>query len=117
MELKEYFSVESEFLKTISENEKKFLSKTRVQGSLNLTPELLLTKNFILEYCYNSAYENNFLYLDVIFRNKSDIFIYLSKKDISELNYQTMIYFEPNKLEETKFFIKNLLKLKENNGN
>lgn len=117
MELKEYFPKEDEFLKSIFENEKKFLSKTRIKGSLSITPELLLTKNFTLEYCHIQTYENNFLYLDSIFRNKSDLFIYLSKKDIAELNYQTMIYFEPNKLEETKFFIKNLLKLKENNGN
>ena len=117
MEPKEYFNIEKDFLKTIFENEKKFLSKTRIQGSLSLTPELLLTKNFILEYCYTRVYENNILYLDAIFRNKSDLFIYLSKKDIAELSYQTMIYFEQNKLEETKFFIKNLLKLKENNGN
>ena len=63
MEPKEYFNIEKDFLKTIFENEKKFLSKTRIQGSLSLTPELLLTKNFILEYCYTRVYENNILYL------------------------------------------------------
>ena len=74
--------------------------------------ELLLEKNFTLEYCNIVTYENGFSYIDAIFKNKSDIFIYLSKRDIIETGYQTMVYFEPTKLEETKFFIKNLLKLK-----
>lgn len=112
MENNEYFTKEQEFLDFIFENEKKFLSKTKIQGVLNLTPELLLSKNFILEYCDIKTYENEFSFTDAIFRNKSDIFIYLSKRDVSELNYRIMMFFEPQKLEETKFFIKNLLKLK-----
>jgi hypothetical protein len=50
--------------------------------------------------------------MDTIFRNKSDIFIYLSKKETNEVGYETMIYFDPERLEEIKFFIKNLIKLK-----
>jgi NDP-sugar pyrophosphorylase family protein len=112
MENKEYFGKEEEFLNHIFKNENKFLSKTKIEGVLNLNPELLLEKNFILEYCDIKTYEDKFSFTDGIFRNKSDIFIYLSKRTNTEMNYQTMIYFEPQKLEETKFFIKNLLKLK-----
>ena len=45
------------------------------------------------------------------------MFVYLSRKDNLETYYQIKVYFEPDKIEETKFFIKNLLKLKENDGN
>ena len=31
----------------------------------------------------------------------------LSKKETNEVGYQTMIYFDPERLEEIKFFIKN----------
>jgi hypothetical protein len=112
MNNKEYFDKEKEFLKLIYDKHGVLLSKSRIQGELNISPELLLEKNFILEYCDLTTYENGFSYTDAIFKNKSDFFIYLSKRNNTEMNYQTMIYFEPNKLEETKFFIKNLIKLK-----
>ena len=108
----EYFEKENDFLKSLYDKEGKFLSKIKIEGTLLLTPELLLEKKFILEYCDIFAYENGISYVDAIFRNKSDFFIYLSKRDSIEKGYQTMIYFEPLKLEEVKFFIKNLTKLK-----
>jgi hypothetical protein len=112
MDKKDYFGKEDEFLKSIYDKEGKLLSKNRIQGTLNLTPELLLEKNYKIEYCDMLTYENGFFYTDTIFRNKSDIFIYLSKKETNEVGYQTMIYFDPERLEEIKFFIKNLIKLK-----
>jgi hypothetical protein len=55
------------------------------------------------------------LYYDAFFKNKSDLYIYLSKKDIRDSEYKITIYFEPKNIEETKFFIKNLMKLKDGN--
>lgn len=112
MTRKEYFEKEESFLKSIYDKEGILLSKIKIEGSLLLTPELLIEKNFVLEYCDISAYDNGLSYIDAIFRNKSDIFIYLSKKDSIEKGYQIMIYFNPQNLEEVKFFIKSLLKLK-----
>jgi hypothetical protein len=112
MTKKEYFDNEKDFLKLIYDKHGILLSKNRIEGELKISPELLLEKNFTLEYCNIVTYENGFSYIDAIFKNKSDIFIYLSKRDIIETGYQTMVYFEPTKLEETKFFIKNLIRMK-----
>jgi hypothetical protein len=46
MDKKDYFGKEDEFLKSIYDKEGKLLSKNRIQGTLNLTPELLIEKNF-----------------------------------------------------------------------
>jgi hypothetical protein len=112
MTRKDYFEKEESFLKLIYDKEGVLLSKIKIEGTLLLTPELLIEKNFILEYCDIFAYENGLSYVDAIFRNKSNIFIYLSKRDSIEKGYQTMIYFNPQNLEEVKFFIKSLLKIK-----
>lgn len=112
MTRKDYFEKEESFLKLIYDKEGVLLSKIKIEGTLLLTPELLIEKNFILEYCDILAYENGLSYVDAIFRNKSNIFIYLSKRDSIEKGYQTMIYFNPQNLEEVKFFIKSLLKIK-----
>lgn len=109
---KELFDKETEFLKSIYDKEGKILSKNRIQGHLNVTPEILLEKKYKPEYLNMYTYDNGVSFIDAIFRNKSDIFIYLSKKIAVDSGYQIMIYFEPEKLEETKFFVKNLIKLK-----
>ena len=70
--------------------------------------KVLKEKNYILEYCDLTNYDNGFLYYDAIFQNKSGLYVYLSRRSITEKSYQIMIYFDPEKLEETKFFIKNL---------
>ena len=115
MEKKDYFEKENEFLTMLYERESKLYSKNRIFATLNITPEVLKEKNYILEYCDLANYDNGFLYYDAIFQNKSGLYVYLSRRSITEKSYQIMIYFDPEKLEETKFFIKNLLKLK--NGN
>jgi len=112
---KEYFEKEKEFLDLIYKNEGKLYSKSRIYGNIKVTPEILIDKKYILEYCDFNMYEEGSVFTDAIFKNKSDMFIYLSRKDVQETYYQIKVYFEPEKLEEAKFFIKNLLKLK--NGN
>jgi hypothetical protein len=112
MSKKDYFEKEKEFLKNVYDKEGKFLSKSVIEGSINLTPEILLEKNFVLTYCDFSMFDDGIFYYDSIFKNKSDIYIYLSKKDTIEKYYKINLYFEPEKLEEIKFFIKNIIKLK-----
>lgn len=115
MERKEFFEKEGDILKWLYEQEGTLLSKCAVDGKLNITPELLLTKNFLLIYSDSVIFDNGFLYYDAFFKNKSDLYIYLSKKDIRDSEYKITIYFEPKNIEETKFFIKNLMKLKDGN--
>jgi hypothetical protein len=117
MESKKYFEKEEEFLKLLYEKEGKLYSKSRIFANVKITPELLIEKNFTLEYCDINMYNEGLIFTDAILKNKSDMFIYLSRKDSNETYYQIKVYFEPEKIEETKFFIKNLLKLKENDGN
>jgi hypothetical protein len=117
MEPKKFFEKEDEFLKLLYDREGKLYSKSRIFPNVKISPELLMEKNFTLEYCDFNMYEDGLIFTDAILKNKSGIFVYLSRKDGMETYYQIMVYFEPDKIEETKFFIKNLLKLKENDGN
>jgi len=117
MESKKFFEKEDEFLKLLYEKEGKLYSKSRVFAKVKISPELLIEKKFTLEYCDINMYEDGLTYTDAILKNKSGIFVYLSRKDGMETFYQIKVYFEPDKIEETKFFIKNLLKLKESDGN
>lgn len=117
MERQNYFEKEEDFLKTLFERDKVVYSSISVLTPLKLTPELLLEKNFTIEHCSIIEYNGELRYLDCIVKHKSNIFLYLSKKDLSELSYRSKIYFTPNNLDEAKFFIKTLLKLKEDNGN
>jgi len=117
MESKKYFEKEEEFLKLLYEKEGKLYSKSRIFANVKITPELLIEKKFTLEYCDINMYNEGLVFTDAILKNKSGMFVYLSRKDVMETYYQIKVYFEPEKIEETKFFIKNLLKLKENDGN
>jgi hypothetical protein len=117
METKKFFEKEDEFLKLLYDKEGKLFSKSRIFARVKITPELLIEKKFNLEYCDINMYDEGLIYTDAILKNKSGFYVYLSRKDSLETYYQIKVYFEPNKIEETKFFIKSLLKLKENDGN
>ena len=112
-----YFSVEEKFEQILHNRFGKLYSKTQIQTPLKLTPELLLQKDFKLEFADILELDNEFRFFDVIFEHKSGFFLYLSRKDITELNYQVKLYFEPEKLDEVSFFIKNLIKFKDRDGN
>mgnify|MGYP003337055973 CR=1 FL=1 len=112
-----YFSVEEKFENILYQRYGKLYSKTQVQTFLNITPEILLQKDFKLEFADIVELDNEFRFFDAIFEHKSGFFLYLSRKDIIELNYRVKIYFEPEKLDEVSFFIKNLIKFKDKNGN
>ena len=117
METKKFFEKEDEFLKLLYDKDGKLYSKSRIFARVKISPELLIDKKFTLEYCDINMYEDGLVFTDAILKNKSGMFVYLSRKDVMETYYQIKVYFEPDKREETKFFIKNLLKLKENDGN
>lgn len=114
---KEYFEKEDELLKLLYEKYEKLFSKVKLNTPLKITPEILLEKNFKLEYAKINEINNSFIYYDAIFENKSQLYLYLSRTSGSELNYQITVYFEAEKLNEVRFFINNLNKLKEKNGN
>jgi hypothetical protein len=112
-----YFNIEEKFEELLHKRYGKLYSKTQVETQLKLTPELLLEKDFRLEFADIIELNNDFRYFEAIFENKSGFFLYLSRKDLIELNYRVKIYFEPEKLNEVSFFIKNLIRLKDKNGN
>lgn len=106
----EYFEKENEFLITLG----KLYGKMKIYVNLNITPELLLEKEYNLVYCDMRDYNDKLMYYDAILQKKnSNIYIYLSRKDVGEKYYQVRIYFDPEEFTESRFFIKNLLKLKD----
>jgi hypothetical protein len=115
MDEKKYFEKENDFLKLHYDKFGEILSKISINSQIKINPQLLLEKDFTLEYTNIIELSGNFEYYDAIFKNKSDFYLYLSRKDISEISYHIMVYFKPDKMNEVMFFIKNLIKLK--NGN
>ena len=105
------FRIEEKFLKSLYDTKGFTYSKNKLGVTINLTPELLLEKDYILEYCDITTHQKGISYLEAIFRNKSNFYIYLSKTNIESINYDIKIYFEPKDFTEVKFFIKKLLKL------
>jgi len=105
------FRIEEKFLKSLYDTKGVTYSKNKLVATINLTPELLLEKDYILEYCDIATYQEGISYLEAIFRNKSNFYIYLSKRSVESIHYDIKIYFEPKDFTEVKFFIKKLLKL------
>ena len=106
------FRIEEKFLKSLYDTKGVTYSKNKLMTTVNLKPEILLEKDYVLEYCDIATYQEGFSYLEAIFRNKSNFYIYLSKRNTESINYEIKIYFEPKDLSEVKFFVRNLLKLK-----
>jgi len=107
-----YFSKEEEFLKYLYDSTKKLYSKAIVSTAINITPEMLIEKKMEIEYSKTIVWPEGLTYYDIIVKTKSDIFIYLSKKEISELNYRVNLYYEPDKHDEMIFLVNNLKKIK-----
>jgi hypothetical protein len=93
----------------------KIYSKTKLYTPIGVTPETLIKKNLTLKLSNMIEVEGEVKYLEAIFENKSGFYIYLSRKDISEISYKITVYFESEKTDEAIFFIKNLIKLKDGN--
>jgi hypothetical protein len=118
MEKSSYFSKSGEIETLLSKRYDRVYSKVRVSTPMSITPELLLSKdNFRVEYLESVEFNNNIIHMEGVFENKSGFYLYLSKKEYSEISFQLMIYYEAEKLEELNFFIKNLIKMKDKNGN
>lgn len=107
-----YFLKENDFLGILKDKYQKLYGIIKVNSHIILTPELLIQKEFNIEYLNGDEYEGEIKYNEGIFKHKSGFYIYLSKITVTELNFSVKVYYDVNQLEEVKFFIKNLLKLK-----
>jgi len=112
-----YFLKEDDLLKSLYDKNKRLYSKLTVTTLIGLKPEILIEKDFKLEYCDTTEIDGNIGWLEAIFENRSGFYLYLSRKNLSELNYHFAVFFEPEKINEVNFFIKNLIKTSKKNGN
>jgi hypothetical protein len=72
-------------------------------------------KTVFVPVFFNTIYENNKVeHSEIIVRHTSGIFIYVNKKEDEKV---FKIIYKPDQLEEVKFFINNLKKLKNGNNN
>jgi len=112
-----YFLKEDDLLKSLYEKNKRLYSKLTVTTLIGLKPEILIEKDFRLEYSDTTEIDGNFGWLEAIFENRSGFYLYLSRTNLSELNYRFAVFFEAEKINEVNFFIKNLIKTSKKNGN
>ncbi len=85
----------------------------RLENDLHL--DYFFKKNVFVPVFFNSDYENNKVeHTEIILRHTSGIFLYINKKE--DLKVFKIIY-KPDQLEEVKFFINSLKKLKNGNNN
>ena len=108
----QYFTKEKNFLDILKERHQKLYAIINVNSVLSIEPELLIKKNFEVEYLNSFEYNGEINYNEGIFKHRSGFYIYLSKITSTELNFNVRVYYDVDQLEEVKFFIKNLLKLK-----
>jgi hypothetical protein len=108
----DYFKKEEEFIKTLIKKTG-LLFSTVIVETATITPEDLITRdNFTTEYLESIwlPMDKKIFHFEGIFKNKSDIYLYLSKYDNGP--YRLKIIYEISKLDEVTLFIKQLSKLK-----
>jgi len=114
MESKKYFKKEDLFIETLNKNTGLLYSSVLIETP-NLVPDDLISRdNFTTEYLESAwlQIDKKMFHFEVIFKNRSDIYLYLSWND-SQL-YKLKIIYETSKLSEVTLFIKQLTKLKQN---
>lgn len=108
------FKKENEFIGILIKNTGVLYSSVLIETP-NLTPEDLITRdNFVTEYLESIWFQTDkkLFHLEGIFKNRSDIYLYLSWDDGK--SYKLKIIYETSKLSEVTLFIKQLTKLKQN---
>ena len=106
-----YFKKENDFLKSLLDTTGKVYSVIECMDYIPITPELLLTKRFTIEYLNSKSYGGSLIHTEGIFRNNAGIYLYLSKTEV-ETTYKIKIIYDITQLDEVVLFIKNLTRLK-----
>lgn len=112
MENNKTFSKETDFFESLKNSTNKLYSVVELNSSYNITPELLINKNYESIYLDSVEVEDQIIHREGIFKNKSNMYLYLSRNNIRVESFRIKIYYEVEKINETMFFIKNLKKLK-----
>jgi hypothetical protein len=108
---KKYFKKLDEFIKTLSVKTNKLYSVVECMDHIPITPELLLTKRFTLEYLDSKSYNGSLVHTEGIFKNNAGIYLYLSKTEM-ESTYKIKVIYDVTQFDEVVLFIKNLTRLK-----
>ena len=106
-----YFKKEDDFLKSLLGKTGKVYSTIECMDHIPITPELLLTKRFTIEYLNSKSYGGSLIHTEGIFRNNAGIYLYLSKMEV-ETTYKIKVIYDISQLDEVVLFIKNLTRLK-----
>jgi len=111
----EKFKQEEKFLENLKETTNVFFSITSLSEGHGLTPNELFSKPKFTEYFLDGIeYSTGTIYLDGIFVFDDNIYIYLSKSDVSVSSFSCKIYYPIEKKKDVEFFILNLKKMKKN---
>jgi hypothetical protein len=111
---KKYFKKEDIFIEELTKKNGNIYSSVLIETP-NLVPNDLISRdNFTTEYLDSVWFqtEKKMFHFEGIFKNRSDIYLYLSRYDGQ--SYQLKIIYEISKLDEVTLFIKQLTKLKQN---
>lgn len=106
-----YFKKIDDFISSLLGKTNKVYSVIECMDHIPITPELLLTKRFTIEYLDSKSYGGSLIHTEGIFRNNAGIYLYLSKMEI-ETTYKIKVIYDIAQLDEVVLFIKNLTRLK-----
>jgi hypothetical protein len=106
------FKIDREFKNSLTQKYGKVFCELKVSSYIPITPDLLFTKNYNVEYLDSVEISGSFVHLEGIFKHKSNIYLYLSKANTMEATFQLKVYYEIENLDEVEFLIKNLIKMK-----
>jgi hypothetical protein len=110
---KKYFKKEDIFIEELTKKTGNLYSSVLIETP-NLVPDDLISRdNFTTEYLESIwlQVEKKMFHFESIFKNRSDIYLYLCRYDGE---YRLKIIYEISKLNEVTLFIKQLTKLKQN---
>lgn len=106
-----YFKRLNDFLDSLLGKTNKLYSVIECMDHIPITPELLLTKRFNVEYLESKSYGGILQHNEGIFKTPAGIYLYLSKTEI-ETTYKIKVIYQIEQLDEVILFIKNLTKIK-----
>lgn len=109
--MENYFKKQEEFIKSLLDKTNKVYSVIECMDSIPITPELLLTKRFTIEYLDSKSYSGSLVHTEGIFKNNAGIYLYLSKTEL-ETTYKIKVIYDVAQFDEVVLFIKNLVRLK-----
>jgi hypothetical protein len=93
-----------EFIEHLEHKENFFLSTLCVEGKYPI--QKIDEKKLTLVWVKSEYEDNKFINFDRVYKTQQGFYIYIIRNRLNRVECDVIIYFQPEKIEELKFFVK-----------